>query len=121
MGPAFRLTTDGPDGLTSNEHQYEHQLARINRMTRISGDPLFYETPNFESASDTDALQHLRYQCDPRFVYRQAARKGTTFFFLTTESSLFCSGSKFSITHAVARSVSSAPLRRPSLALMFSR
>ncbi len=117
MDPAFRLTTDDRNGLTTNEHQ----LARINRMTRISGDALFYETPNFESASDTDALQHPRYQCDPRFVYRQAARKGTTFFFLTTESSLFCSGCKFSITHAVARSVSSAPLCRPSLALMFSR
>jgi len=38
-----------------------------------------------------------------------------------TEISFFCCGKRFSITHAVPRSVSSAPLHRPSSPLMLSR
>src|SRR6267378_4033630 len=54
-------------------------------------------------------------------LYNYAARNGTTFFFLTIESALFCGGRKCSSTYFTARSTNCEPEFRPSLRLMFSR
>ena len=83
--------------------------------------------PGFFASTLAHTLGPLRPDVarDSRFSHqrsrRQAARNGTTFFFLTTEISAFCGGKKFSSIYFMASSTNCRPELRPSFRLMLSR